>query len=92
MVNIDYFLSGIFPFDFVHLPLSFFAQLLIDSRISDYRINGIGHSIDIPIVGLNDIGQNLGTPRLLRNNRRHTHLNGSETEGITYTSLAFNIS
>ncbi len=41
-------------------------------------MDGIGHGIDVPIVGLDHIVENFCTSRLLGDDRRHTHLHGFE--------------
>ena len=88
MVYVNHLTPGFVPGYAVDLGEAFIAQIAVDSRIVYQRIYGVGHSVDIPIVGFYHIVENLGTslemmegtPICMASNGEMP--NGSDTEGI----------
>lgn len=100
VINIYHLAPGLVPSDLRHFLDALVAQIGMHRRIRNYGINGIGHSIYVPVVGLDDIVKDFGAPALLGDNGWYTHLHGFQrrnTErlghgGMMYTSEALSIS
>ena len=65
VIYVYHFLAGLVPCDLVDLIEAVLLELRVHCRICDYRIDGIGHSVDVPVVGLYHIGEDLGASALL---------------------------
>ena len=55
VINIYHLAPGLVPSDLRHFLDALVAQIGMHRRIRNYGINGIGHGIYVPVVGLDDI-------------------------------------
>jgi hypothetical protein len=73
-INVNYFGTGFVPSDAVYLVQTVLAQLVVHGGVGDDGVDSIGHCVNVPVVGFDDIGEDFGASALLGYDRRHTHL------------------
>ena len=59
VVDAAHFKTCVGPLDIVDFRHTQFVQTLVHCRVFDDRIDGIGHGIDIPVIGLDGMLQDL---------------------------------
>ena len=69
-------LADFFPSDLCHFVSSFFAQVVVKGIVGADRVDGIGHSVDVPIIDLDTLVEDFCAAALLTDNRRDTTLHG----------------
>src|SRR5574344_2004201 len=68
--------SHFLPSNFSHLLEPFLLQIFVKPLIGAERVYGVCHSIDVPIINLDDLVEYLSTSRLLGDNGRGSALHG----------------
>ena len=55
VVDVDYFRAGFVPCDLVDFVQAVLTKLVVHSRVCYDRVYCVGHCVDVPVVGLDDV-------------------------------------
>ena len=70
--------ADLLPSDAVHLLDALLCQVVVQGVVLADAVDGIGHSIDVPVIDLDDIGENLAAAALLADDGGTAALHGLE--------------